>query len=868
MKEYSKNVNDVINNLNSSYKGLTDLQVLTNQKLYGKNEVTKKKSKSLFKKIIDALLDPMLIILEVAFIITVGVNLGKLIKGLDTDFYECIGILFSIALSVTLTVIMEGKSQKAYETLGGINKLAPVKVTRNGKITVISQNLLVVGDIMHLEAGDKIYADARIIKSVDFKVDESALTGESVSVDKRADVVLSDKTPLAERVNVVYSGTFVTQGVATVIVTAVGDNAEVGVVASELQTENAISKPLQEKLSRLSKTITAFGAISAVFVLILTIIKLFLTNNVTFTSVQNAFLNSIILIVASVPEGLPTTVAIALTLNVVKLSKQNALIKKLIATETVGCVSVICTDKTGTLTQNKMTLKKVVVGLNLIEEKRVENAEIINNICINSTADVYKENGELKRVGSATECALIAGLNYRNGFDYKVVRESVKITAQIPFSSKLKYMSTTTETVEYFKGAPEKIIEKCGISYYEKSKILSAILREQKKGARVICFARKIIGNEALTYDGFAVITDKIRQDVFKAVSECKTAGIKIKILTGDNPETAFSVASELKIASDFSEVFLGGDIDEMTDADLKQTLPKITVVARSTPKTKLRIVNALKELGEVVAVTGDGVNDAPAMKNADIGIAMGSGSEITKEVSDIILLNDSFSTIRSAIFFGRNIYLNFQRFIMFQLSVNVTAVLFIVISLIMGLDNPFNTLQLLWINVIMDGPPALTLGLELNSQSVMTQKPVKRSENIINVKMFLRILIHAILTCFILIAQYKTNFLKVSKNEVSTVIFTLFILFNLFNAFNCRETGSESIFKNLKNNKLMLITFLVTFVIQVIITEFLGVFFKTTSLSFALWLKMIAISFAVVLLNEGYKAIYRLTKDKLEKRV
>lgn len=865
MKDYSLNVNKIYSKYNSGEKGLSNFFVKENRNKYGANVLTKKKSKNLFSKIIDAMLDPMLIILEIAFIITLGVNIGKIIKGIESDLFECIGILFSISLSVALTVIMEGKSQKAFDMLSSIYNKAQVKVIRNNEIRLINQTELVCGDVVFLESGDKIFADGRIIKCKNFKTDESALTGESLSVSKRDDVVLCDKTPLAERVNCVYSGTFVTEGSATVIITAVGDYSETGKIASELQTKNCISAPLQEKLSRLSKLITALGSIASLFVLILTLIKLFVEGNVTFDTVEEAFLGSIILIVASVPEGLPTTVAIALTLNVVKLSKSNALIKKLIATETVGCVSVICSDKTGTLTQNKTKLEKVIKGVNLAEEKTPKTQEIINNICINSTADIVNENNEFKRIGNDTECALIEWVNLNKKINYINVRNSQKIVEQIPFSSQIKYMQTKVNTVVYIKGAPEKIIEQTSLNYYEKTIVFSAIFEQQSKGKRVLAFAHKSLSDTSFTYDGFAVITDEIRKDVYSAVNECKCAGIAVKILTGDNAETAFWVAEELKIAKDKNEVISGYEIDNMSDGELKEVLKTVTVVARSTPNTKLKIVNALKEMGEVVAVTGDGVNDAPAIKNADIGIAMGSGSEVTKEASDIILLDNSFSTIVTAISFGRNIYLNFQRFIMFQLSVNLTAVAFIITSLILGLENPFNTLQLLWINVIMDGPPALTLGLESGRKTVMNEKPVKRVNNIITKKMFVRILMHSAIICLVLCLQYKTNFLNCLDGETSTVIFTLFILFNLFNAFNCRETGSESIFSNIKNNKLMLLTFIITFIVQVIIIQFLGMFFNTTPLSFGLWIKIILTAFTIILTSEIYKLIYRkIRKNKI----
>lgn len=865
MKEYSKSIERVISSLNSSYNGLDENKVKNSAKLYGKNQMTKPKGKSLFKRITDALLEPMLIILEVAVMITLGVNIGKVLKGGNGDFYECLGIVLAIAVSVILTVVMEGRSQKAFEMLGKMYETLSVKVRRKGVLTIISQREVVVGDIVIFESGDKIVADGRLIKSSNLEVDESMLTGESFPVKKQSSVVLDENTPLAERVNCVYSGTFVTSGSGEMIVTAVGDSAEIGVIASDLQLSNAVSAPLQEKLNRLGKLIAWLGIIASAFVLILSVTRLFVTNNVTFDSLEEVFLSSIVLIVASVPEGLPTTVAIALTLNVVKLYKSNALIKKLVATETVGCVSVICSDKTGTLTENKMKVLKVYYGDTYYENKAFNNPSLAINFAVNTSAEIDELSSDKKFIGSPTEVSLLEFLISNDKFDYKGLKAKTKIVNTKPFSSETKFMSTTiidgANEVEYLKGAPEVVLDKCDIGIDKKQEVLNRISVEQNLARRVLAFAHSKEGK--MTFDGFAVISDSVRKDVYNSVEECKNAGIAVKMLTGDNYNTAFSIASELKIASRKEEVVNATDIENLSDEQLKEILPNVKVVARSTPKTKLRIVKLLKELGEVVAVTGDGINDAPAIKHADIGIAMGGGSEITKEVSDIILLDDSFSTIIKAITFGRNIYQNFQRFIMFQLSVNLTAVLFIIISLILGFKNPFTTLQLLWINVIMDGPPALTLGLESRGNELMNNKPIKRSNNLVGKKMLIRILTHAVFMCFVLVMQYKYNFIGCARDELNTVMFSLFIIFQLFNAFNCRELGSKSVVENLKSNKSMLIVFFITFVIQIIICEFGGALFNTTPLSFGVWVKTILVALSVVVISEVYKFFYRIVMKK-----
>lgn len=857
MKEYLKDASSVLKELDSSVNGLNSIKVVSSRRKYGANEMTKKKPKSIFKRITEALLEPMLIILEISAIITLGVNLGKALKNGNGDFYECFGILFAILISVILTVVMEGKSQKAFDTLNSVYDSVAVKVRRDGKIIMVSQKEIVVGDIIILESGDKVVADGRLIYANGLTIDESTLTGESQFVLKDDSVVLTEKTPLAERKNMVYSGTFITAGNGEMVVTAVGDRAEIGVIASELSLKTAVSEPLQEKLDKLGKMVAGIGLIASGFVLMLSITKLFINNNVSFDTVEEAFLNSIILIVASVPEGLPTTVAIALTLNVIKLYKSNALIKKLVAAETVGCVSVICSDKTGTLTENKMKVSKIVYE-NLVNGKR----NINYNVALNSTAEIGKTE-----FGAATEIALLNKLSEEKIYNYTTLRQNAKIKNRLPFDSKNKFMSTTVlidgKTITYYKGAPEVILEKCKLLSREKRRILKDIGEEQKEGKRAIAFASEFDGK--VIFDGYSLISDGIRKDVYDSVLECKSAGIKVKMLTGDNLLTAYSIAKELKIANSIDEVVNAYDIEEMTDSDLKKLLKNITVVARSTPKNKLRIVKLLKEMGEVVAVTGDGVNDAPAIKHADIGIAMGGGSEVSKEASDIVLLDNSFATIVKAISFGRNIYLNFQRFITFQLSVNATAVSFIIISLILGLENPFNTIMLLWINIIMDGPPALTLGIEGYTNKVMENKPVKRSDNIVTKKMLVKIFIHAIVMCSVLVLQNTYNFIGCGVGEMKTVLFNLFILFQLFNAFNSREIGSRSVFKDLKSNKLMLIIFSITFVLQIILSQYLCKFFGTSPLSFIVWVKTVLTASSIVLLSEIYKLIYRSLNKRIK---
>ncbi len=871
MTFYDKNIGQTLQELKSNeYFGLTSEKVLENRRSYGQNSLTEKKERNFFQKILDTLKEPMLIILLFALILTFGTNLGKLLKSGEGDFTECIGILLAVILSVSITLIMEGSSQKAFKALSRIYDKITVKVLRDGVTVSIPQNQIVVGDIILIESGDKIVADGRLIESTSLMVDESALTGESLPVKKNASVTLANKTPLAERVNCAYSGTFVSGGNGKMIVTATGDNTEMGGVAGELSVKTK-QTPLEQKLSKLGKSITIIGAITATLVCVVSAVRLALQGGLTFSSLQDLFISSIVLIVAAVPEGLPTIVAVSLALNMVKLAKENALIKKMSATETTGAVSVICSDKTGTLTENKMKVVSICKNKACVDEKRFTDEVLKQNFVCNSTADISIKNKRVTYRGSATEGALIkAYIDSEKNADYTKFRAKYKVVDRQPFSSETKFMTTTIDLGDklrvLLKGAPEVVLDKCSLSLEQKTKAMEDIKKHQQKARRVIAFAHKDAGE--FIFDGFAALTDPVRKEVFKAVQDCKSASIKIKILTGDNFETAYAVAKELKIANNESQVATAKDLENLSNEQLKIVLNRITVIARSTPMLKLRVVKALRSMGEVVAVTGDGINDAPAIKQADVGIAMGvNGSDITKEAADIVLLDDSFSTVVKAVSFGRNVFKNLQRFIVFQLSVNLSALLFVTVCALTGMSAPFNTLQLLWVNVIMDGPPALTLGLGAEDSDLMKLKPISRNENIISKNMLVKIIFNALFVATIMTAQYFLDFLKVGADKMSGTMFTLFILFQLFNAFNSTELSSKSIFKGLGKNKIMAITFFGVLIVHFCIVQFFPSVFGVCSLGALEWIKTIIIASTVITVSELAKAVYRIFTVSARKR-
>lgn len=890
MKAFRETAEQTLKRLGTNAQvGLSDSMVEENAKKYGINAFTQKKKKSLLSRILHAATEPMIILLIVSAIITLIVNFIHYFTYKTADFVEGIGIFGAISLAIAITVIMEGKSQKAFEALNKIKQDISVKVIRNGKVLVIPQQQLVVGDIVLFETGDKIPVDGRLIDSADLSVDESSLTGESMPVKKDENAVFDDeKTAVAERKNMLYSGCFVSNGRGTVVVTEVGDNTEFGSIAKELTDSEKGSTPLQEKLEKMGKTITILGASVAGLVFLIQLGNQIINNTLSLERVLEDFIASIVLIVASVPEGLPTIVAVSLAINIMKMAKQNALVKKLIACETIGSINVICSDKTGTLTENKMTVTDIYTNGSFLKPEQLSEGHLTDNFCINSTANIEHKDNKLNFIGSATESAILVAYikSVADQDEYRKKRDASNIDYTFTFSSETKNMTTIIKNENSYlalsKGSPEKIIAQCNKiiinnTVYQLTQDIISDLEDkitgfQKNACRVLAFAHKefsenvdyennrhLIENEMI-YDGFVAITDPLREDVYEAVLQCQSAGIDLKILTGDNIVTARAIATQLGILNDGAIVVEARDIEDLPDDEFNKKILSIKVIARSTPIIKMRVVNALKSMGNVVAVTGDGINDAPAIKNADVGISMGiTGTEVSKEASDIVLLDDSFSTIVKAVAWGRGIFENFQRFIQFQLTVNLSSVIVILVSVLTGLKSPFTALQILWVNIVMDGPPALTLGLEPVGKDLMKRKPISRNANIITKAMLSRIVFNGLFISVIFMLQTYFNILGGTPAQQPGILFTLFVIFQLFNAFNSRELSDKSIFANLAKNRLMLLVFGITFLLQVLITQFGGAIYNTVPLPLNMWLKIIALGSTVILSSEIFKLIKRL---------
>ncbi len=865
--------------------GLTKQEIEALRSQHGANEFTKPKERGLFWELFDVFKEPLMVIL----IIASGLSF------LVGEYQDGIGICMAVLLGIIIGRVTEGRSKKAAESLAKMTEDVLVTVLRDGKKQKVRKTDIVPNDLVYLETGDMVPADGVVLESTDLKLREDMLTGE-------VDQVKKDKEDL------VYGGTLVGNGQGLIQIVKIGDQTEMGAIAKDLNQEEQMT-PLQLKLGKLGQVISSISSGVAAMLFVYMLIQILKDSHIqlefssfgafidslkevhfVFPSIKTAFIVCVGLIVAAVPEGLPTMVNITLAMTMAKMAKINVLIRKKEACETIGSVSVICSDKTGTLTENKMKVGKLFANGHETLFKEVNDYPLlVENCLVNSSAEVEFNGTHHNYLGNPTEGAIIAMVNNPS---YQHVREKANIVYQIPFASSNKYMLTVTKhSMSYHilsKGAPEVILKQCKselvdgkirpLTKVREQAILDQMKELQSNAMRIIAFAsaettrkedfmNKKQWFHQLTFQGFVGINDPLREGVKESIECARDARIETKILTGDNIHTAIAIGNEIGILTPDKRAVEASYIDGLTDEQLREEVKSIAIVARSMPNTKMRIVSALQENGEVVAVTGDGINDAPALTKADVGIAMGiAGTEVSRNAADIILTDDSFNTIVEAIKWGRGIYNNFQRYLQFTLTVNIIAFLLTIISQLLDQPLPFTTIHLLWVNIIMDGPPALALGLEPVRQTVMKRKPTSKNASIINRLMINTIVMNSIFMILVLLAQLKYNFLGANLDHVThgasegqTVIFSLFVSLVLFNALNCREFGLVSIFKNFLKNKIALLILAGTFIIQVIVTQLAGGFFHTVPLSAVMWLKIVAVGSTVVLFNEILKWVLRL---------
>lgn len=742
MKEYLRSKEDVMNEIGSNASGLTSSQANERLEKNGKNKLAEGKKDSLLKRFLSQLADPMIIILIVAAVISA---VTAAVGGENEGYADVIIIMFVVLVNAILGVYQESKAEKAIEALQEI-AAATSKVIRDGKLITVKSEDIVVGDIVVLEAGDSVPADCRIIECASMKIEESALTGESVPVTKTADIIDSlgsDDVPLGDRKNMCYMGSSVAYGRGKAVVVATGMDTEMGKIADALTQAKDEETPLQLKLNQLSKILSFIVLGICVFIFAFDIVRaLVVGDNITLSSTLNFFMVAVSLAVAAIPEGLAAVVTIVLSIGVTKMSKRNAVIRKLTAVETLGCTQIICSDKTGTLTQNKMTV---------VEHAGTDEKLLATAMALCCDAEL-QEDESVK--GEPTEAALVAWANTLGLKKYEI-EESFPRVGEAPFDSSRKMMSTVHKTengfVQYTKGAPDVVLALCTTAYLDGNmvpmtdEIRQAIVDSNKamadKALRVLCAAMRTYkeqpSNEAeeleqeLCYIGLAGMIDPVRPEVVDAIKECKMAGIRPIMITGDHKDTAVAIAKQLGIIDENHRAITGMELNALSDEELDAQIENYSVYARVQPEHKVRIVQAWKKKGMITAMTGDGVNDAPSIKNADIGVGMGiTGTDVTKNVADMVLADDNFATIVSAVDEGRRIYDNIRNSIQFLLSSNLSEVLSIFFATLFGFTL-FEPVHLLWINLITDCFPALALGLEKGDPDIMKRKPRNSREGI-----------------------------------------------------------------------------------------------------------------------------------------
>ena len=862
------------NPLFTNQPGLTDNEVEKSRSAHGENVLTPPERTPLWKLYLEKYKDPIIKILLFAAVISLGLAV------IENNYIESIGIILAIILATTIGFYFEMDAAKKFNVLTALGEETPVKVRRNGKVVQVARKDIVVGDIVIIEVGDEIPADGTLIESTDLQIDESSLTGEPI-ITKHADPDKNDKEATYPSSKVLRS-TMVMNGRGVYQVTEVGDATEIGKVARSSTEMTSVKTPLNMQLDKLAKMISKFGVGISVAAFVIFLGRDILTDPHDLWHSDNYlgmvkvvleyFMMAVTLIVMSVPEGMPMAVTLSLALNMRRMLKNNNLVRKLHACETMGAVTVICTDKTGTLTQNKMQVADMAMY--------ADDAALFNEaIAYNTTAHLDEEGG--KGIGNPTEVALLLWLE-KNKTDYKALRQADNIEHQLPFSTERKYMATIvkrgSERVLFVKGAPEIVAKFCDIDDARRNEIRERLTGYQNQAMRTLAFAYKVLGNgddidtAKLTPDAhltFQAISDPIRPDVPAAVKECIDAGITVKIVTGDTSATAIEIARQIGIwdADTPAEAQITGpDFAALSDDEAFNRVMKLKVMSRARPTDKQRLVNLLQKHDAVVAVTGDGTNDAPALNHAHVGLSLGSGTSVAKEASDMTLIDDSFRSIVNAVMWGRSLYRNIQRFLFFQLVVNVTALLLVLCGSVIGTEMPLTVTQILWVNIIMDTFAALALASLPPSEEVMKEKPRKRTDFIITRGMakgivFCGLAFFAVL--FALLLHSLSSGADLHIHELS-IFFTTFVMLQFWNLFNAKSFGSNhSAFHDFKHDNGLLLVLLFILAGQWLIVAFGGKMFRTEPLSAMEWITIIGATSIVMWVGEIWRGIKRLRCKK-----
>lgn len=871
------------NTQDSRFKGLTDQEVLQNRQKYGMNLLTPPKRPSIWKLYLEKFQDPVIKVLLVA------AAFSLLISIIESEYAETIGIFFAIFLATGIGFYFEYDANKKFDLLNAVGEETPVMVIRNGKVHEIPKKDIVVGDVVILNTGDEIPADGILLEAVSLQVNESSLTGE-LMVNKTTDEAHFDEEATYPS-NSVMRGTTVTDGHGVMCVERVGDATEIGKVARQATEQSQEQTPLNLQLTKLANLIGKVGfTIATLTFVIFTAKDLYAYLSVTAVTdwhqwleiariVLKYFMMAVTLIVVAVPEGLPMSVTLSLALNMRRMLKTNNLVRKMHACETMGAITVICTDKTGTLTQNLMQ----VYDAKLDESQKNMIAE---GIATNSTAFLEEKEGEGKPsgVGNPTEVALLLWLN-EQGMDYISLRNQAKTVNQLTFSTERKYMATLVDSsvlntrVLYVKGAPEIVMGKCNLEESRVKQYNEQLLAYQNQAMRTLGVAYKVIPENSstdcaelvkeggLTFMGIFAISDPIRPDVPDAVKKCQSAGIRVKIVTGDTPGTATEIARQIGLwTSEDTERnrITGVEFAALSDEEALERVVDLKVMSRARPMDKQRLVQLLQQKGEVVAVTGDGTNDAPALNHAQVGLSMGTGTSVAKEASDITLLDDSFHSIATAVMWGRSLYKNIQRFIVFQLTINVVALLSVLLGAFLGTELPLTVTQMLWVNLIMDTFAAMALASIAPSMDVMNEKPRKRTDFIISPAM--RNNIFGVGAGFLIVLMGLLAFFKNMPGGMDvhhlTVFFTIFVMLQFWNLFNASVFGTNhSIFKDAGHAMGMLGVALIILVGQFIIVTFGGKVFRTEPLPALEWAYIIAGTSVVLWIGEIWRGVKRMMK-------